>query len=82
MYVYIANYRQIYNDHVNILTIYYFNCIFQSTLVCAFPLDAIPCEDSEAFMNGPDSINARFGQVDDSGPSEDYSDGVFDARRK
>jgi len=39
----------------------------QSTLVCAFPLDAIPCEESEAFMDGPTSINARFGVVDDLG---------------
>jgi len=35
----------------------------QSTLVCAFPLDAIPCEESEAFMDGPTSINARFGVI-------------------
>ena len=39
----------------------------QSTLVCAFPLDAIPCEESEAFMDGPTSINARFGVIDDLG---------------
>ena len=47
--------------------IYY---VLQSTLVCAFPLDAIPCEESEAFMDGPTSINARFGIVDDLGREE------------
>jgi len=43
----------------------------QSTLVCDFPVNAIPCEESEAFMEGPSSINARFGVVDDSG-TEDF----------
>jgi len=35
----------------------------QSTLVCAFPLDALPCEDAPSFYNGPDSINDQFGKV-------------------
>jgi len=43
----------------------------QSTLVCDFPVNAIPCEESEAFMEGPSSINARFGVVDDLG-SDDF----------
>lgn len=49
----------------------------QSTLVCAFPLDAIPCEESEAFMEGPTSINARFGVIDDLG-----SEGGFGEKYK
>lgn len=39
----------------------------QSTLVCDWPINAIPCEESEAFMDGPTSINARFGVVEDFG---------------
>jgi len=38
----------------------------QSTLVCSFPLDALPCEEAPSFYDGPDSINARFGQVEAS----------------
>jgi len=39
----------------------------QANLVCSFPLDALPCEESPNFFEGPDSINARFGEViDDS----------------
>ena len=38
---------------------------FQSSLVCSFPLDALPCEEAPAFYEGPDSINARFGLVED-----------------
>ena len=48
---------------------FYFS--LQSTLVCDFPVNAIPCEESEAFMEGPSSINARFGVVDDLG-SDDF----------
>ena len=40
--------------------------LLQSTLVCSFPLDALPCEEAPNFYEGPDSINARFGQVEES----------------
>ena len=39
--------------------------LFQSTLVCSFPLDALPCEEAPNFFEGPDSINSRFGVVED-----------------
>jgi len=35
----------------------------QSALVCSFPLDALPCEEAPNFFEGPESINARFGEV-------------------
>jgi len=35
----------------------------QSTLVCTFPLDALPCEEAPNFYNGPDSINDQFGRT-------------------
>jgi len=35
----------------------------QSTLVCTFPLDALPCEDAPSFYTGPDSINDKFGRI-------------------
>jgi len=44
----------------------------QSTLVCSFPLDALPCEEAPNFFDGPDSINARFGQVEESADDADY----------
>ena len=50
--------------NVYIIIIYSF---LQSTLVCDWPINAIPCEESEAFMDGPTSINARFGVVEDFG---------------
>ena len=34
----------------------------QAHLVCSFPLDAIPCEEAPNFYEGPESINARFGE--------------------
>ena len=37
--------------------------LFQSSLVCSFPLDALPCEEAPNFFEGPDSINSRFGEV-------------------
>lgn len=37
----------------------------QSSLVCSFPLDALPCEEAPNFFEGPDSINSRFGEVID-----------------
>ena len=37
--------------------------LFQSALVCSFPLDALPCEEAPNFFEGPESINARFGEV-------------------
>ena len=39
---------------------------FQSTLVCAFEVDALPCEAASSFYNGPDSINDSFGKVIES----------------
>jgi hypothetical protein len=39
--------------------------LFQSSLVCSFPLDALPCEEAPNFFEGPDSINSRFGEVID-----------------
>lgn len=39
----------------------------QSSLVCSFPLDALPCEEAPTFYEGPDSINSRFGDVEDTG---------------
>lgn len=47
-----------------------FHHIFQSSLVCSFPLDALPCEEAPNFFEGPDSINARFGVVEDSAESD------------
>jgi len=38
----------------------------QSSLVCSFPLDALPCEEAPNFFEGPDSINSRFGLVEDA----------------
>jgi len=38
----------------------------QSSLVCSFPLDALPCEEAPNFFEGPESINSRFGQVEES----------------
>jgi hypothetical protein len=35
----------------------------QASLVCSFPLDALPCDESPNFYDGPDSINAKFGEV-------------------
>ncbi|XP_023332376.1 uncharacterized protein LOC111704380 [Eurytemora carolleeae] len=35
----------------------------QASLVCSFPLDALPCEEAPNFFEGPESINARFGEV-------------------
>ena len=49
---------------------YIISFYLQSTLVCAFPLDALPCEEAPAFYSGPDSINDKFGQVIDE--DEDY----------
>ena len=34
---------------------------FQSTLVCTFPQDSIPCSESPNFYEGADSINSKFG---------------------
>ena len=39
--------------------------LFQSSLVCSFPLDALPCEEAPNFFEGPDAINSRFGEVID-----------------
>lgn len=44
----------------------------QSTLVCSFPLDALPCEEAPNFFEGPDSINARFGVIEDEPQDADY----------
>lgn len=37
----------------------------QASLVCSFPLDALPCEEAPNFFEGPESINSRFGRVDE-----------------
>jgi hypothetical protein len=38
-----------------------FNFFLQSTLVCTFPQDSIPCSESPNFYEGADSINSKFG---------------------
>ena len=45
---------------------------FQASLVCSFPLDALPCEEAPTFYEGPDSINAKFGLVEDYEEGEAY----------
>lgn len=44
----------------------------QASLVCSFPLDALPCEEAPTFYEGPDSINSRFGLVEDYEEGEAY----------
>jgi len=35
-------------------------------------LDALPCEEAPTFYEGPDSINSRFGLVEDYEEGEAY----------
>ena len=46
--------------------------VFQAHLVCSFPLDAIPCEEAPNFYDGPDSLNARFGEKVSSDYDSEY----------
>jgi len=42
----------------------------QANLVCSFPLDAIPCEEAPNFYDGPESLNARFGEKVDTNDAD------------
>lgn len=46
----------------------------QSTLVCSFPLDSLDCEDAPSLYEGPDSINSKFGLVEEPREERDYED--------
>lgn len=50
----------------------------QKHLVCSFPLDSLPCDEAPDYYDGPDSINAKFGQKLDSDDSESRSSRDYD----